>query len=170
MSLSRSPRALRAGFFAAALAALASCGFHLRGDARYDFGSLYVNAPSAGLLATELRRTIASGSEATIVDKPEAAQAILDITDYRDDKSVLSLSGGGRVREYLLTKHVAFRLHDAEGRDWLPPGEITIRRNYSYNEAEALAREQQEARLLREMQSDAVAQIVRRLQAAKKPA
>jgi outer membrane lipopolysaccharide assembly protein LptE/RlpB len=33
-----------------------------------------------------------------------------------------------------------------------------------------LAREAQEARLLKEMQTDAVQQIVRRLQAAKKPA
>jgi LPS-assembly lipoprotein len=146
---------------------LASCGFHLRGDVAYSFDTLYINAPTAAPLVVELKRAL---SGTNIVEKAETAQAILDITAYADDKQVLSLSGGGRVREYTLTKHVAFRVRDIDGRDWLPAGDITIRRTYSFNESEALAREAQEARLLREMQSDAVAQIVRRLQAAKKPA
>jgi LPS-assembly lipoprotein len=82
---------------------------------------------------------------------------------------VLSLSGGGRVREFALAKRVQFRLHDADGNDWLPAGELVIRRTYSFNESEVLAREAQEARLYREMQTDGVGQLVRRLQAAKKP-
>ena len=47
--------------------------------------------------------------------------------------------------------------------------EIVVRRSYSFNESEVLAREAQEARYLREMQTDVVQQIVRRLQTAKKP-
>jgi len=65
---------------------------------------------------------------------------------------------------------VQFRLHDADGIDWLPPGEIVLRRSYTFNQSEVLARDAEEQRLLREMQSDAVAQLVRRLQAARKPA
>ena len=167
--MSWSDRIVR-GLAALAFATLASCGFHLRGDVPYAFDTLYINAPTAGPLVVELKRVLASATGARVVDKVEGAQAILDITAYGDDKQVLSLSGGGRVREYTLTKHVAFRLRDTDGRDWLPAGDITIRRTYSFNESEALAREAQEVRLLREMQSDAVAQIVRRLQAAKKPA
>jgi len=87
-----------------------------------------------------------------------------------DDKQVLSLSGGGRAREYALTKRVTFALHDAQGRDWLPSGEIVIRRAFTFNESEVLAREAEEAKLLKEMQSDAVQQILRRLQSAKNPA
>jgi LPS-assembly lipoprotein len=51
----------------------------------------------------------------------------------------------------------------------LPPAEITVRRAYTFNETEVLARDAEEQRLLREMQSDAIAQLIRRLQAAKKP-
>ena len=83
---------------------------------------------------------------------------------------MLSLSGGGRAREYLLTKRVTFALHDTHGKDWLPAGEIVIRRSYTFNESEVLAREAEETKLLKEMQSDAVQQIMRRLQSAKKPA
>jgi len=73
------------------------------------------------------------------------------------------------VREFQLTKRVTFALRDAGGRDWLPSAEIVVRRSFSFNESEVLAREAEEARLLREMQTDAVQQILRRLQAAKKP-
>ena len=82
---------------------------------------------------------------------------------------MLSLSGGGRVREYALSKRVTFAIHDTEGRDWMPAAEIVVRRSYSFNESEVLAREAQEVKLLKEMQTDAVQQIVRRLQTAKKP-
>jgi LPS-assembly lipoprotein len=147
---------------------IAGCGFHLRGDVDYAFSTLYVNAPASTPLAAELKRAL-EGSGTTLAETAAAAQAILDLSSIADDKQVLSLSGGGRVREYQLTKRATFALHDANGRDWLPAAEIVIRRTYSFNESEVLAREAQETRLLTEMQTDAVQQIMRRLQAAKKP-
>jgi LPS-assembly lipoprotein len=74
------------------------------------------------------------------------------------------------VQEYAIAKIVRFRVHDREGREWLRPDAITVRRTYTYDDTERLAREIQEQRLLRDMQSDAVQQIVRRLQAARPPA
>ena len=164
----RSSRAVRqlAGF-ALALAA-ASCGFHLRGDVSYAFSSAYVNAPVASPLAAELKRTLEGGGT-NIAESASSAQVTLDISGVADNKEVLSLSGGGRVREYALSKRVTVAVHDTEGHDWMPAAEIVIRRSYSFNESEVLAREAQEAKLLKEMQTDAVQQIVRRLQAAKKP-
>jgi len=147
--------------------AIAGCGFQLRGGASYPFSTLFLNTAPAAPIAIELNRLLVG---ATIVGSPAAAQAILDIAPVVDDKQVLSLSGGGRVSEFLLTKRVSFRLHDADGRDWLPAAEIVIRRTFAYSGSEALAREAQEVRLLKEMQTDAVQQIVRRMQAAKKPA
>jgi LPS-assembly lipoprotein len=154
---------------AAALAgALAACGFHLRGDVTYAFSTLYINAPPNTPFAADLKRALSGGST-TLTDNAAAAQAILDLSNITDDKQVLSLSGGGRAREYLLTKRLTFALHDAVGKDWLPAGEVVVLRSYTFNESEVLAREAEEAKLLKEMQSDAVQQVVRRLQAAKKP-
>ena len=152
---------------AAAATMIAGCGFHLRGDASYPFTTVYLNTVQTAPIAVELKRAL---SGATLVASPAEAQAILDIAPVVDDKQVLSLSAGGRVREFLLIKRVSFRLHDSDGRDWLPAAEIVVRRDYAYSESEVLAREAQEARLLKEMQTDAVQQIVRRIQAAKKPA
>lgn len=152
------------------LFSVAGCGFHLRGDATYTFQTIFVNGAGAPTLAAELRRALAATGSAKIAADPKDAQVILDIPAVVDDKEVLTLSGAGSVREYLLIKRVQFRLHDADGNEWLPPGEIALRRTYSFSESEVLARDTQEQRLLKEMQTDAVQQLVRRLQAAKKPA
>jgi len=164
----RSPRAV--GYIAGFALALASagCGFHLRGDVTYAFSSAYVNAPAASPLATELKRTLEGGGT-TIAETAKTAQVTLDVSGVADNKEVLSLSGGGRVREYALSKRVTVAVHDTEGHDWMPAAEIIVRRSYSFNESEVLARENEEAKLLKEMQTDAVQQIIRRLQSAKKP-
>ena len=150
--------------------ALAGCGFHLRGEAHYPFETLYLNSPATQPLTLELRRSLEGGGSAKVVDSADKAQAILDVTSIENNKQILSLSSGGKVAEYLLTTRILFRVRDAAGNDWLPVSELLVRRTYTYNDTEALAKEVQEQRLWREMQDDAVAQMVRRLQAAKKPA
>jgi LPS-assembly lipoprotein len=149
---------------------MGACGFHLRGQAEYAFSSVYVSAARTPIFRTELVRALENGGNAKVLGTAEGAQVILDVPSIVDEKDVLSLSSGGGVREYALTMRVSFRLHDGDGLDWLPPGEIVLRRAYTFNEAEVLARDAEEQRLLREMQSDAVVQLVRRLQAARKPA
>jgi len=161
---------LRAGGAATALAALAGCGFRPRGEASYPFDSIYVSAPSSRPLSMELTRAIGAASQAKVLDAPTGAQVVLDIPSVVDDKEVLSLSSGGAVREFQLIKRVQFRLRDKDGVDWMPSGEIVIRRAYTFNETQVLARDLQEQRLQREMQTDVVQQLVRRLQAARKPA
>jgi LPS-assembly lipoprotein len=155
-------------FIAAWIAA--ACGFHLRGDVAYSFQTIYVTAPTAQPIVTELKRFLDASSSTKLVDNAKDAAVTLEIVSVVDDKGVLSLSSGGRVREYGLSKCVSFNLRDKEGRDWIPAAEIMIRRSYTFNESEVLARESEETRALKEMQSDAVQQIMRRLQAARKPA
>ncbi len=153
-----------------ATAALAGCGFHLRGQAAYQFTSIYVNAPGSPGFATELKRALAAAGSATLVDDPAKAEVILDIPLVVDNKDVLSLSSSGRVSEFALEKRVQLGLRTPAGAVWLKPDEITIRRTFTYNDSERLARGIEESRLMREMQTDAVQQIVRRLQAARNPA
>ncbi len=174
-SVHRSPRgdrgrALRTATTLALVGALASCGFHLRGDADFPFETIFVNVPSSPPMAAELTRAIGAESKAKVVETAAGAEVVLEVPIVVDDKDVLSLSSGGSVREYALVKRVAFRLHDKNGADWMPAGEVIVRRSYTFNETQVLARELQEQRLLREMQTDAVQQIVRRLQTARKPA
>jgi LPS-assembly lipoprotein len=149
---------------------LVSCGFHLRGEASYTFDTVYLNSPDTSPITTDLRRSLEGSGSARLVTAADKAQVVLDVNSVEDNKHILSLSSGGKVFEFLLTKRVLFRVHDSEGNDWLPTSEVVIRRTYTYSDTETLAKEYEEKRLWRDMQADAVAQIVRRLQSAKKPA
>jgi LPS-assembly lipoprotein len=148
---------------------VAACGFHLRGEANFAFTTVYLNSPATSPITTDLRRSLDASGGAKVVAAADKAQVVLDLNSVEDNKHILSLSSGGKVFEYLLTKRVLFRVHDADGNDWLPTTEVVIRRTYTYSDTEALAKMYEEERLWRDMQTDAVQQIVRRLQAAKKP-
>jgi len=151
----------------AAALLLASCGFQLRGTATLPFNTLFVQAAPTSQFAQQLKRAVRSGSGTRIADTPDQAEVILQITSELQEKQILSLSGGGRVSEYQLRYRVSFRLTDAKNREHIPASEIVLRRDYSFSDDQALSKESEEALLYRDMRSDAVQQLVRRLQAAK---
>jgi len=145
---------------------VAACGFQLRGTADVPFDSIYV-PQSAGGIGLELKRSIQAGTRAKVVDDPKAAAAVLEFLEETRLKEILSLTGQGRVREYLLRYRVGFRVHDGKGRDFVPPDTVTLLRDISFNDADVLAKESEEQLLYRDMQTDMVQQILRRLAAAK---
>jgi LPS-assembly lipoprotein len=81
---------------------------------------------------------------------------------------VLSLTGTGKVREFQLRYRVGFRVHDGKGTDFVPQSVIQLTRDVTFNDTEILAKEQEEQILFRDMQTDMVQQILRRLAAAKR--
>ena len=151
----------------AATLLVAACGFQLRGSATLPFSTLYVQAAPTSQFATELRRAVSSGSATRIAERPEQAEVILQIVSEAQEKQILSLTGGGRVSEFTLRYRVSFRLTDSKNREHIPASEIVLRRDYAFNDSQALSKESEEALLYRDMRGDAVRQLVRRLQATK---
>jgi LPS-assembly lipoprotein len=151
----------------AATLLVAACGFQLRGAAQLPFNSIFVQAPPTSQFATQMRRAVRAGSSTRLTDTPEQAEVILQIVNELQEKQILSLSGGGRVSEYLLRYRVSFRLTDSKNREHIPASEIVLRRDYSYSDEQSLAREFDEAQLYRDMRNDAVSQLLRRLQSAR---
>jgi LPS-assembly lipoprotein len=78
---------------------------------------------------------------------------------------VVASTASGEVRELQLRARLHFRLRSAAGKELIPSTEIVLSRDMSYNERDALAKEQEEALLYKAMQSDIVAQLMRRLAA-----
>jgi len=159
----------------AAVVALAGCGFQLRGEQRYAFASIHVQAPvstaQGGPSAPVVPDVVRSLERAGIAVKkrPDEAELFLRFGEVSFDKRVLSLSGGGRAREFELEYRIRYELLDARGRPLAAPGEITLRRDFSFAESQALAKEAEELQLIRDMQLDAAAQILRRLSAVPRP-
>ncbi len=147
---------------------IAGCGFRLRGTADVPFATVYLPGATSGI-ALDLKRSIQAGTNARVVDDPKEADAVLQFTEETKQKEILSLTGAGRVREFQLRYRVGFRVHDGKGTDYVPPSTIQLTRDVTFNDAEVLAKEAEEQLLFRDMQSDMVQQIMRRLAAAKRP-
>lgn len=151
----------------AAIMLVPSCGFRLRGEAALPFESIHVQGSSTSPFTIQLKRSIATATKARLIDNPKEAQVVLQILNERQEKEILALSGGGRVREYYLRYNVTYRLADSKGAEHIPPTEISLRRELTYNDAEALAKESEEMLLFRDMQTDAARQLLFRLQVVK---
>lgn len=153
-----------------AMLVLSACGFRLRGTGPQPvlpFNTLYLGFPETSPLGVQLQRNLDAMSNITIVKDRREAEAALEVLSERREKQVLSLNSQGRVREYTLLYRLNFRVVDKEGRQLLAPTELVIRRIQSFNENQVLAKEAEEATLYREMQSDLVQQVIRRVSAIK---
>ncbi|MBK7365186.1 MAG: hypothetical protein IPI97_09380 [Nitrosomonas sp.] len=146
--------------------ALSACGFQLRGlVSNLPFETIHVTAPPGNPIGIDVERAIRAGTDTKIVGSPENAQAILQIISTNNEKKILSLSTGGRVREFQLGYRVAIRLVDPQGAEIAPIDEINLTRVLPFLDAQVLAKQAEEEMLYKDMQIDAVQQIIRRLAA-----
>ena len=162
---------LRAGAVLLLAVALSACGFQLRGtNGQYHmpFQSIYLGFGDTSPLGTELKRNLRGGDAVVVVTDASKAEAKFDVLSETRGKSILSLNSQGRVREYLLTYTLVFRVRDAKDAELLGATEISLKRSIAFNENQTLAKESEEALLYRDMQTDLVQQILRRLAAIKR--
>lgn len=148
-------------------AALTSgCGFELRRAPELKFQTVQLKgfAPMSPL-ALELKRSIDASRTTQVVDGAARAQVVFEALADDREKSVVASTATGEVRELQLRARLNFRLRGASGKELIAATEILLSRDMSYNETNALAKEQEEALLYKAMQSDIVAQIMRRLAA-----
>ena len=146
-------------------ATLTACGFHLRGQATLPFESMYISGSPS--FSNQLARAVRAGSKTRISSNPAEAEVTLQILGEARERSILSLSSSGRVRELQIRYRVSFRVNDRQGREFLAPNEIVLKRDLIYSDSDVLGKEQEEILLYRDMQNDAVQQVVRRLQVAR---
>jgi LPS-assembly lipoprotein len=141
---------------------LTACGFQLRGTTELPFSRIALEgfAPRSPL-ADELRRTLSQSAE--VVATAAQAQVVLHALTERRERSVVASTTAGQVRELQLRVRLEFRLTTPGGRELIPTTELLLTRDMSYSESVALAKEYEEAQLVRSMQTDIVGQLMRRL-------
>jgi LPS-assembly lipoprotein len=143
------------------LASLGGCGFQLRGQALLPFTAAYVVASDTSSVANALRRSLSSQQKLAQSLDVAPVRITLDKESY--SKNILALSGGGKVREYRLEYHVQLTVTNVAGVILVEPTEIHLSNDFSYTDAQVLAKEAEEASLNRSMEQDALRQILRRL-------
>jgi LPS-assembly lipoprotein len=172
-------------------ALLAGCGFQLRQAPDFAFDVLVMNASPSSPLAAELSRSLASNGRVKVLpasamaaataaasappasasaSAPGAAaqnQVIFDLPQELREKIVVGLNSSGQVREFQLRSRIRFRLRTPQGKELIPETELLQQRDITFNEAAVLAKEAEESLLYRDMQTDLVQQLMRRLAAIK---
>ena len=153
----------------AAVGTLAGCGFKLRGAPNFAFNRIYLGFAPNSTLGNEVRRNITSNANVQVLDAAQqaTAQVILDVLGETREKVVVGLNASGQVREFQLRLRFRFRLRTPDGKELIPDAEILQQRDISFNETVVLSKEAEEALLYRDMQSDIVQQLMRRLAAVK---
>ncbi len=152
-----------------AVLGLAACGFQLRQAPDFAFSSLYAGSATSAL-GNELKASIAAtGKVQVLTDARQmaGAQAVLEVLTDQRERVIVGRSAAGQVREMQLRTRFKFRLRTPQGKDLIPDTELLQQRDISYNETSALAKEAEELMLYRDMQTDLVQQVMRRLAAVR---
>jgi len=146
---------------------LTACGFHLRGQVGMPFQSIYLIAPNLNSpFVNELRRNLVV-NKVSLASGAEPSDVVLNIVSENTEKQVLSLGSDGRVNEYRLIYRVSLRAYNQRQQEWIPAEDMSLRRDFSYDDTQILAKEAEETLLYQSMRTDMVQQIVRRLSRAK---
>jgi LPS-assembly lipoprotein len=138
---------------------LPACGFHLAGarpmgellqQVRIDVDARYqVSEPP---IETSLRaRLVQRGG--TVVERDGDDVTLIALSNLDETREVLSLDPEGKALEFLLTTRVRYAV-SRNGETLLPFTEVSVSRDYSFDQEQVLAKEAEEERLLRFMQQE----------------
>ncbi|MCK9532652.1 MAG: LPS assembly lipoprotein LptE [Gammaproteobacteria bacterium] len=156
---------LRAALLLVLSAALAGCGFHLRGATvlpeamtRTELRGAAVDGPLSVEVAQVLRN--AGGA---VVGPGEGATAVLHVANERVHRRVASVNAAGNASEYELRYVLTAALNAPDGEILAPQQTVTVVRTYNYDTSNVLGASNEEELLLVEMRRQAVRQLLRQI-------
>ena len=131
---------------------ISACGFQLRGDIQANFDSISISGGTSGFNKTLQRKFRQAGiSVASATD----AEKIVEIIENKFTKTILTLTGTGAVSEYQLDYDVTYRFKN-KGGAWNLPVTIEATRTYTYDDANILAKDEEEKRLVSGMEDQLI--------------
>ena len=144
---------------------LGGCGFHLQGHVELPRSlanaRLEASDQQSDFYISLHRALYTAGAR---FDGPEASAAIVRILEDSSSERILTVSARNTPTAFLLSYHVKVAV-DYQGRTLLPAEEHTVRREYSFDETELLAK-QRESDILRQALADDLAALIMQRMAA----
>jgi LPS-assembly lipoprotein len=152
--------------FTIILASLVGCGFHLRGASDVSFQSIFIQGNT--LVITKNLNKSLTNNGVKVLPSTEGAEMLLEMVGEESEKRILSLAGRGTVNEFELYYRVHYRTKPAGAELWSQTQTVEARRDFTYSDANLLAKQGEEKRLNENMQQDVISNLIRRLSALKK--
>ncbi len=143
---------------------LSACGFHLEGHAPLPkpLAVTYVEAQDRQTdFAQGLRKALLTAG-ARVTEDSSHATAVVHVLQDSVTPRVLAVSPANLPREYEITYTVRFSV-TSSGKDLLPAQELSLSRDYSFDEHVLLAKDNEEAILRGALARDLVDVVMRRL-------
>jgi LPS-assembly lipoprotein len=130
---------------------------------------VYLTLPANSALGVEMRRNLLGSGQLQVLTAAEMLKSdvVLEVFSELRERVVVGLNASGQVRDQQLRLRIKFRLRTPAGKILIPDVELFQQRDLSFTETAALSKEIEEASLYREMQTDIVQQIMRRLGAVR---
>jgi LPS-assembly lipoprotein len=140
-------------------ASLSACGFHLRENMRLPEGVKQVQLSGLDALnplMVELERTLRANKVLSSGKAEPSAQ--LQVLSESIDREVLSVNDNARVSEFVLVARASAKLINQDA-EVVAPFEVTTRREYSFDESQALGGAQEEDIIRAELRKE-LAQLI----------
>lgn len=153
----------RRAFLVVLPALAAGCGFRLRGVDAMPFASLHLDASPGSAVAQRVHAGLRGIRNLRLTASAAEADVALKIGAEERSKTILSLSGAGRVTEYRLGLRVRYGIEGRDGRVLAAPETIELLRDMTYDDRVLLAKGTEEQMLYRDMDEVAAQRILRRL-------
>ena len=148
------------------IVSLIGCGFHLRGTNDVSFSSIFIQGNTL-TISKNLAKSLSTNG-VKVLNSAEGAELLLEMVGEESEKRILSLAGTGTVNEFELYYRVHYRSKLAGAELWSQVQTVEARRDFTYSDANLLAKQGEEKRLNENMQQDVISNLTRRLSALKK--
>ena len=155
---------LRSLLQALPVAALAGCGFHLRGalEIPADLAPLYLQPETGSPVMLAVREQLAGGT-VPLASSPDKAKLILRITAEGRSSRVVATNDAGKVLAYELHYLVTYEAVTADGKVRIPKQKLDLVRTFDNPDVEVLGKQLEEAQIYQEFAVDSADRILMRL-------
>lgn len=160
--------------FAVLASGLSGCGFHLRGEQAYvisdELRRLQVVRGSGSVSDTLLQEVsvwLSNSADVEVVDSSKEHLPKLILSSETMERRVLAVSAvDAKVSNYILRYRVTIKLLGANGQVLMAPEVIRVQRSYNANNADVLAKKQEEESIRKTVREDAIRKILLRFSSA----
>jgi len=149
---------------------MTGCGFHLRGSVTLpeQMTTTYIqDSNPASLISSKLKRALIKNN-VNVIDgvnnTPGASIAVLQLSNERFNQRQLSSGSSTLIKEYELNYTITFSLRNQSNKTLLSTQTIKVTREQTFDETQVLAKTTEQDKMKKEMISDAIRQMLRRLQ------
>jgi LPS-assembly lipoprotein len=160
------PRIIAVALAAVVILASAGCGFELRREVALATGwqrLAFVTPDERGVLAREVRAALARGG-AEVVPATDGVP-VVRVVSANVGVEPVAIDATARVQEYAVILRVELEAQAADGSVALPKQAIELRREYAFDESQALGAQSQQDLIRRELERDMVQQVMLRIAA-----